>query len=68
LTCFLLILVGLVGMGQSRRQNSQELVISAEQEEFLKRAQDALSRNETDEALKFATRAVLADQTNFVGY
>ena len=68
LTCFLLILVGLVGMGQSRRQNSQEVFTSAEQEEFLKRAQDALLRNDTEEALKFATRAVLADQTNFVGY
>ena len=68
LTCSLLILVGLVSLGQSRRQNPQEVVISAEQEEFLKRAQDALLHDDTDEALKFASRAVLADQTNFVGY
>ena len=68
LTCALLIVVALLSLGQSRRQNSQEVIVSAEQEEFLKRAQDAILRGETEEALKFASRAVLADQTNFVGY
>jgi lipoprotein NlpI len=61
-------LVGLIGLGQSTRQNSQEVVVSAEQEEFLKRAQDALMQGDKEEALKLATRAVMADQTNFVGY
>lgn len=68
LHCFIAGLVGLIGLGQSTRQNSQEVVVSAEQEEFLKRAQDALMQGDKDEALKFATRAVMSDQTNFVGY
>ena len=46
----------------------QEVVISAEQEEFLRRSQESFRLGENEDALKWATRAIAADQTNYVGF
>ena len=48
--------------------NKQEVIISAEQEEFLRRSQESYRLGENDDALKWASRAIAADQTNYVGF
>ncbi|MSU41512.1 MAG: hypothetical protein EXS22_04365 [Pedosphaera sp.] len=55
-------------VAQSQRAPKSDIIIKPEQEEFMKQAQDAMRLGKTDEALKLATRAVNADQTNFVAY
>lgn len=52
--------------GQQLRNN--DVIISAEQEEFIRRSQDAYRHGDHGEALQWASRAVVADQTNYVGY
>ena len=42
--------------------------MSAEQEEFLRRSQESFRLGENEDALKWATRAIAADQTNYVGF
>ncbi len=63
-----LMVVTCAGLGQTRRPNPAEVIVSAEQEEFLRQSRDAVLQGDMDEALRLATRAVMADQTNFVGY